>query len=261
MGKRRKKRRKRSPTQDRRPALAEREQPDPRATFAEVTAIGGEPVDEDTFVVVVEPIRLANADVLMFQSPHVPPFFLLTAKTYRDRAEPKRLAALSRTKRESHDNLRPLDPAGAFDALEGLAIAVILSAAAIEAHANDMIRRLPEEAAVEVERKGEPVVYERDSMERGLSLEEKVTRVGPMLTGGTSIKGTTAWEAYRRVLPLRNELMHMKSKAVNNPDEPGPFGCLMRGDGSRAPEDAATVIHAVEPGWIPKHVGPDLGIR
>lgn len=210
---------------------------------------------------VVEPIRLEGGDVLMFQSPHVPPFYLLTAKAYRDRAEPKRIAALSRTKRESDENLRPLDPAGAFDALEGLAITVILSAAAIEAHANDMIRRLPKEATVEVERRGERVAYERNSMERGLNLEEKVTLVGPMLTGGASIKGTTAWEAYRRVVLLRNDLLHIKPKAENNPDEPGPFGRLMLGDGSRAPEDAAAVIHAVEPDWIPEHVRIDLGIR
>jgi hypothetical protein len=235
--------------------------PDRRSTFAAVTAVGDVPVTEETFVVVVEPIRLGSGDVLMFQAPHVPPFYLLTAKAYRDRAEPKRMEALTKTNREQDGNLRPLDPPGAFDALEGLAIGVILSAAAIEAHANDMIRRLPANATVEVDRKGLQVVYERDSMERGLNLAEKITLVGPMLTGGKSIKGTEAWEAYQRVIPLRNELMHMKSKAENDPDNPGPFGLLMQGAGSRAPEDAAAVIHAVEPDWIPEHVRDDFGIE
>ena len=48
--------------------------PDRRARFAEVTAVNDGPVDEETFAVVVEPIRLDRGDVLMFQSPHVPPF-------------------------------------------------------------------------------------------------------------------------------------------------------------------------------------------
>ena len=61
-------------------------------------------------------------------------------------------------------------------------------------------------------------------MERGLSLAGKVTLVGPMLTGHASIKGTKAWEAYRRVVLLRNELLHRKYEAENNPDDPSPFG-------------------------------------
>lgn len=60
-------------TQARRAAVkASREFPDRRATFAEVTAVGGMPAEEETFAVVVEPIRLDDGDVLMFQSPHVP---------------------------------------------------------------------------------------------------------------------------------------------------------------------------------------------
>jgi hypothetical protein len=124
-----------------------------------------------------------------------------------------------------------------------------------------MIRRLDEKASVTVERKGLQVVYERDSMERGLNLAEKVTLVGPMLTGRPSIKGRRAWEAYRRVTSLRSELLHMKSKAENDPDKPGPFGQLLLGEGSKAPEDAAAVIHAVEPDWIPKHVRADFGLE
>ncbi len=59
---------------------------------------------------------------------------------------------------------------------------------------------------------------------------------------------------------VRNELLHKKSEAENDPDDPGPFGILMRGDGSRAPEDAAAVIHAVEPDWIPERIRADLGL-
>lgn len=241
-------------------SAAAREFPDERATFAHVTAIGGVPVTEDTLAIVIEPLRLESGDVLFVQSPHVAPFYLLTAKGFRDRAEPLRIESVTKTVQTPDGSLRPQNSAGAFDALHGLAIAVILSAAAIEAHSNDMIRRLPEDATVTVERKEGDVDFTREEMERGLNLAEKVTFVGPLLTGGKSIKGTRAWEAYRRVLPLRNELLHMKSEAENDPDDPGPFGLLMRGDGSRAPEDAALVIQAIEPEWMPEHVRPQLGL-
>jgi len=234
--------------------------PNRRTRFAKVTAVHDVPAGEEAFAGVVESIRLERGDVLMFQSPHIPPFYLLTAKAFRDRAEPKRLEALTKTKRKKDGKLRPLDPVGAFDALEGLTIAVMLSAAAIEAHANDMIRRLPGDATVEVQRKNIRVVYEHDSMERSLNLVEKITLVGPMLTGRESIKGTKAWEAYWRVVLLRNELLHVKSKAGNGSDQLGPFGLLMRGDGSCAPEDAAVAIHGVEPDWIPRRVRLELGI-
>jgi hypothetical protein len=255
VGKRRKRKR------DKRRLAPQQELPDRRATFAGVEAVGGVPVTESTFVIVVEPIRLETGDVLMFQSPHVPPFYLLTAKALRDRAEPRRIRALAKTATTPDGTLRPANPADSFAALEGLAQSVILSAAAIEAHANDMIRRLPSDATVEVERRGLAVLYEQDSMERGLNLAEKLDLVGPMLTGRASIKGTRAWEAYRRVVPLRNELLHKTSEAENDPDDPSPFGQLMLGRGSGAPEDAAAVIHAVEPDWIPRHVRSELGIN
>jgi hypothetical protein len=243
----------------RRPAASSRPKPpDRRGVSSPVTEIGGVPVSSETFIRIVEPIRLASGDIFNFESPYAPTFYLLSAKEHRDRAEPMRVRAITKTRRDEGE-LSPVDATGAFEALKDLATAVILSAAAIEAHANDMIRRLPEKASVEVKRKSMRVVYERDSMERSLNLEEKVTLVAPMLTGDDSIKGTKAWEAYKRVIPLRNELTHVKPRVQNNPDDPGPFGRLMLGEGSRAPEDAAAVIHAVEP-HHPAHVWPDLGI-
>ncbi len=45
-----------------------------------------------------------------------------------------------------------------------------------------------------------------------------------------------------------------------DPDDPSPYGLLLRGKGSRAPEDAATVIEAIEPGWIPSRIRGELGL-
>jgi hypothetical protein len=237
--------------------------PDPRSAFAQVQAQGGVPVEEETFMVAVEPIRLESRQELLFQSPHVVPFYLRTAKELRDRAEPKRIAAVTKTVTTADETLRPLRPSDSFDALEGLALSVILSACAIEAYANDAIRRLPDDAMVEVPMllAGEtvPVMRDKTAMD-WLSIGEKLTRVMPLLTGRESINGTDAWQAFRRVNNLRNALVHHKPKAENDPDDPGPFGRLMLGEGSKAPEDAALVIEALEPGWMPEHVRPIVGL-
>jgi hypothetical protein len=243
----------------RKAALEAKEFPDKRGISTEVLAQGGVPVTEETHIAVIEPIRLATGEELWFQSPHITPFYLLISKQFRDAAEPKRVDAVTKTATTPDGSLRPLDAEGAFDALEGLVLSVILAAAAIEAHANDMIGRLPEDATVTVDRKSMAVVYERDSMERALRLGEKLNLVGPLLTGKPSIKGTAAWAAYRRVVKLRNELVHPRREVEDDPDDPSPYGRLMKGEGSKAPEDAAAVIEAVEPGWIPGRLRSEFG--
>jgi hypothetical protein len=247
----------------RKTAQVEPEFPDPRATFVQITAQDGVPVDEETFAVVIEPIRLDSGDGLFFQSPHVPPFYLLTAKAYRDRAEPKRLTTRTNTVRAKDGDFRPRDNKAAFDALEGLAIAVILSAAAIEAHANDMIGRLPDDAMVEVPTRlgGQTVAVMRSKAAMDwLPMSDKLAHAAPLLHGSESIKGTVAWQKYKQLFRIRNALMHPRREAINDPLKPSPFGRLLLGEGSSAPEDAAAVIEALEPGWLPEHVRPELGL-
>ncbi len=223
-------RRQRAQLESRKASQAAREFADPRGLSVEVVAQGGVPVTEETRIFAIEPIRLDGGGELWFQSPHVQPFYLLTAKLYRDRAEPKRIAAVTATTETPDGTLRPLDPRGAFDAIEGLTISVILAAAAIEAHANDMISRLDENAQVTVTRRGIAVVYERVSMERSLGLEQKLDLVGPLFSGRPSIKGTSPWEAFRRVVDLRNELVHPNIGGVGH----RVAGSTRPGPGSRA---------------------------
>jgi len=238
------------------------ESSDPRGLSVDVTAIGGVPVSEPTQVVVIEPIRLSSGKDLYFQSPFVVPFYLLKSKMLRDAAEPKRAAAVEKTTETPDGTLRPRNPAGAFDALEDLASAVILATAAIETHANDMIGRLPDEAMVEIPTRigGERAVVMRDkaAMDR-LRLEEKLAYAAPLLNGRPSIKGTSAWQKLRQLIRIRNGLLHVKRIPVNDPLKPSAFGRLMLGEGSRAPEDAAAVIEALEPDWLPSNIRSQLG--
>ncbi len=219
--------------------------------------------DEPHIVVVIEPIRLRSGDDIYFQSPFVVPFFLLKAKALRDTAEPLRVRALAETKREADGTLRPLDPFGALDALEDLVLSVIMAAAAIEAHANDMIGRLPDDAMVEIPTRiggtTVPVMRNKTAMD-WLPIADKLARAAPLLHNAETIKGTAAWPKFKRLFRLRNALLHQRRVAVNDPLKPSAFGRLLLGEASTAPEDAATVIEALEPGWIPVKVRPELGL-
>jgi hypothetical protein len=237
---------------------------DRRSVTANVEAMGGVPVAEPTQIVLIEPVRLEDGEALWYQAPSIETFYLLKAKALRDRAEPKRLRAVTRTVATADGSLRPRDPRGAFDAIEDLGLAVVLAFAAIEAYANNAIGRLPDDAMVEVpERVGGrtiPVMRNKAAMD-WLSVGDKLTRAVPLLTERASIKGDgRVWPKFRRIRRLRNALLHMKRQAYNNPDEPGPFGLLLKGDGSRAPEDAALVIEALEPGWIPDAARAEFGL-
>jgi hypothetical protein len=239
------------------------EVPDARSIFADVTAQDGVPVSEETLIVVIEPITLPSGAHLWFQSPHVQPFHLIEARRLRDAAEPKRIEAITRTVRTPDGSLRPVRPAAVFDALHGLAVTAILCAMAIEAYANDAIRRLRDDAMVEVPTRlnGQtvPVMRNKASMDR-LPIGDKLTRVLPLLTGRDSIKGTTAWQDFGRINRLRNDLVHMQPEALNDPAKPGPFGRLMLGEASKAPEDAASVIDALEPEWFPERLRAEFGL-
>lgn len=221
------------------------------------------PVEEETLIVVIEPIILPSGAHLWFQSPHVQPFHLIEAKRLRDEAEPKRRAAIRKTVRTPDGSLRPVSPGTVFDALHGLSVAAILCAAAIEAYANDAIRRLPEDAMVEVKTRlgGKTITVMRDkaAMDR-LRIGEKLSRVVPILTGRPSIKGTKKWQDFRRINRLRNDLLHMRPEVLDDPAKPGIFGRLLLGEASNAPEDSAAVIEVLEPGWFPEALRSDFGL-
>jgi hypothetical protein len=258
--KRKEKQRKKRQRQARRTAEAQqRVAVDPRRTV-----VVDVPLPDAGPLVIVEPIRLESGDDLYFHSPFVVTFYLLRAKALRDAAEPKRKVAITQTIRESDGTLSPRSPKPALDALEHLALAVILAAAAIEAHANDMISRLPNDAMIEIPERlgGRTVAVMRDkaAMDR-LPISDKLARVVPILHGRPSIKGTAPWQKYKRLFRLRNALVHPRREVLNDPLKPGVFGRLLLGEGSSAPEDAASVIEAIEPGWIRAPARGELGLE
>jgi hypothetical protein len=60
---------------------------------------------------------------------------------------------------------------------------------------------------------------------------------------------------------VRNKLVHQRRNATNDPLKPSAFGRLLLGELSHAPEEAAAVIEALEPGWMPNEVREELGLQ
>lgn len=126
-----------------------------------------------------------------------------------------------------------------------------------------MIGRLPDDALVEIPTRlgGETVAVMRNKPAMDwLPISDKLARAAPLLHGTESIKGTVVWQKYKRLFRIRNALVHPRREAVNDPLKPSAFGRLLLGEGSSAPEDAASVVEALEPGWLPARIRPELGL-
>jgi hypothetical protein len=90
---------------------------------------------------------------------------------------------------------------------------------------------------------------------------DKLHLCAPLLHDSESIKGTTAWAKFKQINRERNKLVHKRRAEVHDdPTKPSVFGRLLLGELSQAPEDAAGVIEAIEPGWIPKEIREELGL-
>ncbi len=238
--------------------------PDPRLLTVEVTAIGGVPVAEPTFIYPVDRLRLADRKVLAFHAPSVPAFYLLTARALRDEGESERKRVMETirpaTERNDWAEMDVSDDSLAMDALGKLASAVILSMAAVEAYANEAIDRLDAADTVTIERRGDQLEVPQPELVRRLGLDEKLDLVAPRVSGHPSIKGTRPWELFKKLNELRGEVVHLKARGrTDDPDVPSVLGRLLLGEGSNCVEDAVIVITACDPSWLPEAARRALG--
>src|SRR5690242_13807468 len=99
-------------------------------------------------------------------------------------------------------------------------------------------------------------------MVRRLSLDEKPDQVAPIASGRASIKRTKAWEQFKSLNELRGEVVHVKARGrTDDPDIPSALGRLIVGEGATCIEDAAAMIQACEPNWLPVSSRRALGIE
>jgi hypothetical protein len=105
-----------------------------------------------------------------------------------------------------------------FDCLEDAIACVIFAYTAVEAFANESI---PDEFEYRRDNPGGKFIelYNKDQIERNVSLDEKLDKVLPLIFDVPSPKGTKLWEDYVRLTRIRNRLIHLKSKDLR---ESGP---------------------------------------
>jgi len=244
---------------------AEKAFPDPRLLTFPVKELDGKPVSEPTFVFPVDRLRLPDRRVLAFHQPTMPGFFLLTAKGLLDAGEQERQQVMAEIRlppdRLDYADVNVADDSAALDALGKLASAIILSATAVEAYANECVDRLKENTTVDVERRGAKQTVPKSEMVRRLSLEEKLDLIVPKATGVAASKGKAAWERFKKLSELRGEVVHYKPRGqTDDPDVKSALGRLLTGEGSSCVADAAAVIVAYEPTLLPESTRRALGL-
>lgn len=98
-----------------------------------------------------------------------------------------------------------------YDYLEQIMASIIFAYTAIEAFANEEI---PEDYIYEAERRSSEILiaYKKDSIERQISLDEKIGSILPKTKNLPTPKGLKIWADYVELKRLRDRIVHLKSK-------------------------------------------------
>lgn len=128
---------------------------------------------------------------------------------------------------------------------------------AIESLANHSIDQLDDSTTVTIERQGreEGIEIAKPDLVRRMNIEEKLTRVVPMLPDGSEFKGTEPWQRFVHLKRLRDDLLHVKQRGYSpDPDERTAYDQLLLGAGDQCADDAFAVVNAARPRFLPEHV-------
>ncbi len=99
----------------------------------------------------------------------------------------------------------------AFDYIERIMESIIMAYTALESFVNE---RIPDDFNYEhTNRKNYTTeVMDKQSIERWLSLNEKLSDVLPLAIGIQSPKGSKCWHSYHRFKKIRDRIIHMKKE-------------------------------------------------
>lgn len=122
----------------------------------------------------------------------------------------------------SFDNtIYPKEESDLFDLLQERIESIIFAYTALEAFANES---LPDNAVFTNERENKRCTetYNKDQIERFISLDEKISTIIPQYFGVESPKGKKIWQRYLALKKLRDRLIHLKSndrKSISPSDD------------------------------------------
>jgi hypothetical protein len=236
-------------------------QQDARLVAVPASAIDGEELKGEHWVVVVSPVQMDDGRLLHWYPPQPVAFNLVEAKRKRDRGEAQRRSILGNLRARKGGSFGPVNSSATLDCLSDLAAAVLFAFTAIESLANHAIDTLEDDATVTIGRKDQEVEIQKSEMVRRLGLDEKLKQVMPVVEGGRNIAGTAPWERYLHLKRLRDALVHVDRRGyAEDPQERTAYDRLMLGDGDSCVDDAVSVIEGAWPGFLPPHVRDALGL-
>jgi len=105
--------------------------------------------------------------------------------------------------------VRSEDEAQLFSVLESLMASIVFAHTALESYTNEVI---PEDYVYKAPREDSRCteLYNKEQIERFLSLDVKLDKILPEVLGTDSPKGSTLWQRYVTLKRLRDRVIHMK---------------------------------------------------
>jgi hypothetical protein len=123
----------------------------------------------------------------------------------------------------------PEDQKPLFDFCEQFAAHVVFAFTALESFANEVI---PEGYTYTTTRgqKGQKITYNRDGIERNVSLSEKLAQILPSALGVKPPKGLHIWRDYTNLRKVRDRIIHLKmsDRSRTGPETPTIWGDMLR---------------------------------
>lgn len=171
-------------------------------------ALNGMPLPTGARITVVAPVRLSAKKQLTLPIPNATAMCLWTSRrAFREARRLRDEASIDSTIKK---DITFSTASNAIDFLSALMESVILAVVAIEAFANESI---PDDFVYEGKHHSDTNLEAKfeHSIERYVSLDEKLAEVLPQALGCTSPKGKTAWSDYVELRRLRDRLVHMKT--------------------------------------------------
>lgn len=122
------------------------------------------------------------------------------------------------------DDQKPL-----FDFFERFISHVVFSFTALESFANEVIPSGYSYTTID-KKTGQSVTYDRNEIERYVSLEEKLSTLLPNALGIKSPKGVHTWRDFKKLKKVRDRVIHLKTadQTRTGPDVMTIWGYILR---------------------------------
>ncbi len=160
-----------------------------------------------TRITVVSVVQLSKKKLLTIPIPNATAAMLNAATVAYDNARHLRTSSnIDKTLKKEVSFCSEKD---ALDYIERMIEAIVLAFSAIEAFANESI---PADFVYAQHKRSEVLLEAstRETIERHISIDEKLTSVLPEILGCTSPKGMRCWQDYKQLKDARDRIIHMK---------------------------------------------------